>query len=886
MKKLREFVFRVRVLFRRERLDAEMREEMEHHLEMAARDHAKNGVTRDEARYAAQRSFGGVEQIKEHCRDERVRGFVWLEQFFQDLRHAARTLLKSRGHAAIAAATLALGIGLVTLQFSIVNAVMRGLPFAEADRLALVQPLDARGRVHEARLADIFAWRDTQRSFAQLAAFNTTSLEISGEGLSARGYRGAAFSAGVLELLGVQPIRGRAFTADDEHVDAPPVVLLGFAVWQNEFGGDPAIVGRAIRLGGEPATIVGVLPEGFGFPESEHAWVNLRTSSTGQGNRPGVRTTARLLGRLRAEATVEMATAEFDVLVRQAETVAGVASISGGAGRVRIRPVIDPDGGKAGAIALALLGVVGGVLALAGLNVANLLTARALQRGPELALRSALGANRGRLLRQLLTESTLLAVLGATGGLLLATWGVPLVNRQFAAMSDKPFWFVVTLDERVLAFAIVVTVVVGVLAGLFPALRATRRSALDLLKEGATRGSAGAGLGRLNRMLVTAQLALSSAVLIVTSVLVSALWQASRRELPFDADAVVTAELRLATGPLAEPEARGRFYDELLQRVRTLPGVTHATLTDRYPVERSGVYRAIERADGDARRGEIGPTVSDAVAAGFFRDLQIQVLEGREFLESDGPQSERVAVVNESFARMAWPGESAIGKRFRPITETRDEPWLTVVGVVANLATDRTARASAYYHVPLRQDLPARVLIYLRAPGPAQLLVRPLREVVRALSPDVPVDRPMTLRTRMQEQVGPLRIFGALGLAFGISALFLAAVGVYGVTSFAVQRRTHEFGIRLALGAKPADLLGFVFRQGGQQLALGLAVGGLLGWAGRRPVSKALSSVVEPGGAMVHLLVLAVIAMAVAVALWFPARRAARVDPMAALRAE
>jgi predicted permease len=873
---------RLRAFFRKEKLDHDMAEEMRFHLAQRAADHVEDGMSPDEARHAAHRKFGGIEQIKEFARDQR--GGLWLDQFFQDLRYATRTLAKAPRHTAIAVFTLALGIGLGAIQFSIVNGVQRGLPFENAGRIALVQPRNASGRVQAARLADISTWRETQRSFEQLAAFTRTTLEIGGENLGTRSYRGAAFSAGLVEMLGVRTVLGRTFTLDDERTDAPPVLLLREWVWRDDFGGDPAIVGRTVRLRGEPATIVGVLPDGFGFPENEHVWVNLRPTVAPGASRAGAANSASLLGLLRAGVTMNTAQTEFDVLVRQVEVDRAAAAT--GPSRAFVRPVIDSDGGKVGVLALALLGVVGGVLALACLNVANLLSARAVQRGPELAVRSALGASRGRLVRQLLTESLLLALLGAVGGVLLAYWGVLLLNRQFAAIPDKPFWFVVDLDQRVLLFAIAITGVVGLLSGLFPALRATRRGAGEMIKDASGGGGQGFRLGRINRGLVVGQLTLSCAVLVITSVFVNALWQKSRIALPFDAEAVQSAELRLATAGFATPAARARFYDELLQRARALPGVTAATLTDRYPVERSGVYMAIELADGEAPRDGIGVAVSDAVAPGFFRDLQIPLREGREFAEGDGPGSERVAVVNESFARMAWPGESAVGKRFRPASAKPDEPWLTVVGVVTDLPSDRTPRASAYYHVPLRQQLPAEVLWYVRTAGDVHLAVRPLRELVRSLSADVPVDRPMTLGARIRETIVPLRIFGGLGLAFGASALFLAAVGIYGMTAFAVQQRTREFGIRLALGAKPADLLAFVMRQGTRQLAMGLAIGLLLGWAGSQPVGKSLSGHVNSMGVLVYGLVLAVISAAAGIALWLPARRAAKVDPMVALRAE
>lgn len=831
-----------------------------------------------EALYAAKRQFGHADSLKEQCRDQR--GWTWLEQLMQDFRHAARTLTKSRAQTAAAVFTLALGIGLVTIQFSVVNGILlKGLPFENPDRIVTVTPLDPNGRRHGTPVPEFVAWREHQKSFTTLAALSGEALEIGGENLAAHTYRGAAFSASLLEMLGVRPSLGRSFTPEDEHTDAPSVVLLSHRAWRNDFAADPAIVGRAVRLRGEAATVIGVMPEGFGFPESEQAWVNLRAGTATAGRRAGVVPTAQVLGRLRDDVTMESARAEFDVLVRQ--TGSNPALSSGGQPRALIRLFLDQGRGKAGTVILSLLGIVGGVLALAALNVANLLSARALQRAPELAVRSALGASRSRLIRQLVTESVLLALLGAASGLVLASWGVPLINRQLDGMPDKPFWITVALDFRVFLFAITTATLIGILAGLFPAWRATRRGAGEMLKDASGRGGSGGRLGRINRGLVIAQLTLSSALLIVTAVLVNTVWSATRIGFPFDPETVLTGQLRLTTSNFTQPDARTRFYDALLERMRATPGVMAATLSERYPVER-GNYTYMIETDGPSRT-EVGGVISGAVAAGFFRDLQLPLREGREFGEHDTAGSERVAVVNESLARSAWPGESAIGKQFRTGGASEQGPWITVIGVVSDLASDHSRKGNAYYHIPLAQAPSSEAFIFLRTAGQPLSLERAARDAVRSLSLDVPLDGVMPLSARIRQQLGPMPIFGAMGLAFGASGLFLAAFGVYAVAAFTVQRRTREFGVRIALGARPQDLFSFVFRQGLRQLAIGLACGIILGSVASLPMLK---KVADPISALAYLLILAIIALAVTLALWFPARRAARVDPIVALHAE
>ncbi len=803
---------------------------------------------------------------------------------FADLKFALRSLAKNPGFTCISVLTLALGIGLVTIQFSLVSgALYKGLPFERSDRIMVVERISPKGRGLPTPAADYQFWREQQTSFAELAAQRNEQLEISGDGLEARSYRAAALSSGVLKLLGTRPVLGRSFTAADEQTDAPMVVLLGHHVWKNDYAADPRIVGRSIRVRGEIATIIGVMPEGFAYPINESIWTNLRLPAAG-AHATGAAPAVHVIGRLGDATTLAAARAEFDVLVsRTEETHAGDKSAEA---RARILPLLETlNLGDITTLLYSLLGVVGGVLALACLNVSNLLSARALERSHELAIRSALGATRRRIVQQMLVESVLLSVGGALGGLWLAGWVVPLLNRELA-VGSRPFWVVIDLDYRVLTATAGLTLGVGLLAGLFPALRSTRGAAGAMLKEAAG-GTSNVRLGRLNRTLVTAQVGMSCAVLIATSVLVDAAHKLGEVRVPYNPDQVLSAQLRVRTGDLNDDASRLAFHRALLARLPGLPGVESALLTASYPFSGAGTI-PVEAMGAPTVDGKTPPPAFvNPVSPGFFKALHFSLLAGREFTAADGPASERVTVVSESFARRYWPGQPAVGQHVRvhSADPAKPQPWLTVVGVVTDSLLDQSDRRYGI-HVPLAQRPPADAVVLLAAASDPRPLARPLRDAVRAISPDVPVDRVFTLAERNADDLRIIMTFSRLALTFGASGLLLAAIGIYGVTSFAVQRRTREFGLRMALGAQPADVLRHVLRQGLKQCAAGLAAGGLLGWAASKPLLGVTGSVLAPPGVMVYLALLASVGTAVLLALWLPARRATKVDPLVALRAE
>jgi predicted permease len=689
----------------------------------------------------------------------------------------------------------------------------------------------------------------------------------------ARRYQGAALSAGVLSVLGVRPQLGRGFLPEDERPGAPGVVLLSYKTWQRDFGGDPKVIGRAVRWAGKPASIVGVMPPQFSFPERGESWVNLRASTAADEQ------WVEVIGRLRDGVTPAAARAENAAAGRDFTLPAIGIGRPLRAGRLLIQSFQDAQiPTRIRVLLLTLLGVAGGVLALASMNVATLLFLRALVHERELALRLAIGGSRGRLVRQMLCESLTLAALGVAGGVLIAWLGVALLDRQFSLDSQKPYWIRFELDYMVLAATVLLTFLTGLAAGLLPALRASRLNLSGILKDKSL-GLSSLRMGKLSRVLTTVQATAACTLLVITGILARGVGEMGRVSLPFDATRTLGASLDTAPY-VGEGEALDRFRASLLERAGALPGVMAATLAAHHPFDNSSRV-VIGLRDGS--RGS-GSAYREFVAANYMQALGVPFREGRGFTAADRD----AVVINESLARRYWPGESPLGRQFRETDATEPRPWLTVIGVVADLPMQGVLRAesSAGYYAPLTSEWPWRVCLLLRSGAPPGALVRPLRETIRELAPDLPVYDISTVAEFADHRLATARTMAGLGLTFAAGALFLAAIGVHGVTAFAAERRAREFGIRLALGARTAHIVVLVLRQailqGGIALAIGLALGYLLS----RPLVAAMGQWIGSAGVEIYAGIAGVIFMVLAVALWLPARRSLKVDPALTLRAE
>jgi predicted permease len=814
-----------------------------------------------------------------------------------DLRLSARSLIRQPWLAVTSVVALALGIGLTTTMFSIVDGCcMRGLPFVESERLVAIR------RVQQAQavtllginratvpIHDYVDWRDGQNVFEGLAAFTTGTINLSGSEGRPERYSGAFMTANTFRMLRVEPVLGRTFGPEEEHPGAPPVLVLGYAVWQDRFGSDPSIIGRQIRANSRPATIVGVMPAGFAFPVSAAVWLPLTVDPHATPRGRGAM--HQVFGRLRTDVSLAQATSELEVI---AGRLAKEHPDANGDTRVRLQTYFDAEmaGGFTNAL-MAMLGAVFGVLLIACANVANLLLARAATRTKEFAIRSALGASRRRLIAFMTAEASVLALGGGLLGLGIGWAGIVAFLN---ATSDipRPFWIVIQLDAMAVACSVGLTLVAAVVSGVVPAVQASRPDVNDVLKD-ESRGSSSLRLGRFSKGLVIAEVALSCGLLVGAGLMIKSVRTLDAVDFGFPVEQVLTARV----GPVADdsPQVkRARFYEELERRLAAKPGVQTVGLTSNLPAmgseairfEAEGVPYSSSRDYPSANWAQVSP--------GFFETFNIRPLEGRVFNVSDNSDEMRVAVVNRSFAERYFRGRTALGQRIRTrlpehrpgSTDTPDFPWLTIVGVVPDRylgALGDTVKNPPGFYVPIAQR-PARFAsVAIRSDRPPIGLTPIVRDEVASMDPDLPAYNAYDMAQVLRFGSWFYGTFGGLFVIFGAVALLLAAIGLYAIMAFSVNRRTQEFGIRMALGASARDVRLLVLRQGGVQVATGLVLGLALAGA-LTPTFAALLFNVEPWDPFIFAGIATVLALVGATACLLPARRAVRVDPLIALRHE
>ncbi len=806
-----------------------------------------------------------------------------------DLRYALRYLTRQFGFTLIVALTLGLGIGLVTTQYSLVDGILlRPLPFADADRLLHLGRSSAGNGLNWQPLTprEFMALRDGQQSFEELAAFNFDFYNLSQSGAAPRRLTGRAVSSGFFPALRTQPALGHAFGPADEHKGQQLKVLLADVIWREEFGADPAVLGRQVKLNGEMATIVGVMPPGFRFPVGEDVWVNLRLpAGLDEAAADQQLLNVEVLGLLKPGISIAQAQAEGQTLLQNLPALAAAADTGREATQLLLQPFQSAYSDEG---TVTLLGIMLAmtliVLVLACINTANLLYVHASDRLRELAVRSALGADRARLVRQLLLESLLLAGLGAGIGLLIASVGVHLLQSEISARVSLSSWIAFDLNWRVLAFTSVIAVLSGLAAGLVPALRL---AALDLNSalRADGRGSVGGERAWAARAVVIGQLGFACAAMILASLLALSAVRSSRGTLPFDPDTLLIGRVELQGLPYIEARQRSDFYQQLLNRIQQVPGVSAAAVSSRDLVN-PGVYSQFEIAGSEADRPQDRPgAFLEVISRDYFQVIDRKAISGRLFSSEDGIDSAPVALVNQSLAERFWPGRSPIGERLR-----RDEdgaPWATVVGVVPDLHIEgigNRAPAAGWY---LLQDQTGWgwLDLLVRVQGNPEAMIAPVREAVAAIDPDQPIHTITTLRERTRIGLTGLQIIGSMAAIFAVAALILVAVGVYGVMSFAARRRTREVGLRMALGASPGSVTAMLVRRNLGRTMFGIGSGLILGYALALPLQPVLPAVTifEP---WLYLAVGAVLASAALLASWLPAWRASARDPLDSLRAE
>jgi putative ABC transport system permease protein len=859
----------------REALDSRMQEEMEFHVERQADKNVALGMERAAARAAALRAFGGIEQQKEAARDER-RG-RWLEDFVRDVRFGARSLARTRAFTAVAILSLALGIGANTAIFSSVDALLlKPLPYPDADGLVRVYVHDeGEPRGSALSVADLEGLARA-RAFRHLGAYSTLAGGFAVDAAAgAEPVTGTAATSGVFEALRVAPVLGRALAAADDRAGARRVVLLGHDLWTRRFGRSPEAVGRSLTIDGAPHEVVGVMPPGFRIPgrADEQLWVNLPLEPAAYRAPFFLQGLARLADGAGARVDAELARTGAAVKERWPD--------SSQTWRYSVLPLRETLVRDVRTTLLTLFAAVALVLLIACANVANLLLARASTRRKELAMRSALGASRSRLARQLVAESLLVAAGGAAAGVGLAVAGV----RVFRGLTPQEAWAVENgvLDARVLVFTASIAVLSGLAVGLVPALRLPAGVA-ERLREGG-RGSGSDARGRVRGALVVGELALALTVLIGAGLLATSLLRLTSVDPGADARGVVVARVSLPEARYADERRTASFFDEAVRRLAALPGARSAAASMAVPPDRLVMTNPVTPEGRVYRRGEQVPAVEELlVTPGYFRTFGIPLRAGRVFSDDDRDGAPAVAIVNETMARRFYGGQP-VGRWIQTGEPDPDSPRLTIVGVVGDVKyTGLDGAPVATLYVPYAQNLWWRTMyVAVRGPGDGTALVRAAHSALAGIDPLVPVPAPRTFEDMLSDSVAVPRFRTTLLGAFALVALILTSAGVYGVMSYTVAQQRRDTGVRLALGATPASVLGRVLRDG---LRLGVA-GVAVGSAAAALVTRAADTLlfdVRPGDPATFLSMAALLLGVLLLACWVPAWRAARTDPLLALR--
>jgi predicted permease len=810
-----------------------------------------------------------------------------METLWRDVRYGIRMLWRSPGFTAVALLTLALGIGVNTAIFSFVHAILlRPLPYPGSERLVFLTEWSEQVPNMSFSVANFQDLRDQNRVFEALFAARGQNYVLTGEGEAER-LAGRQVTAGFFETLGLTPIVGRAFTPEEDRPGAEPVALLGEGLWLRRFGGDPAVVGRRLVLDGEPYTVVGVLPDTLHstFRRAE-VWTSLGRlfdrygGEEKRGNHPGIYVLARL------QPGVDVARARTDVK-GIAERLATEHPETNARQSMTLEPALQTLVGPMRPVLLVLLGAVVLVLLIASANVANLLLARAAVRQKEIAVRSALGAGRRRVVRQLLTESVVLSLAGGALGLGVGVAGIRAL--RLVLPDGAPRIHEVSLDATVLAFTFAVALVTGVVFGLVPALQTSRVDSAETLKEGRRTASGGRGPRRMRAALIIAEVSLALVLLVGAGLLLKSFARVLAADPGFEAGGALTMTVSLPRATYEEKEAQAAFFERVLERLAAVPGV--AAYGSTAPLLGSWQTSFTVEGRPEPPPGQAPSTDITRISPGLVRAMGMRLVRGRDFTERDRADRPDVCIVDETMAETYWPNDDPLGKRIRIGSGPgADGPWLTVVGVVAhvkNYGVDQDSRVETW--VPYLQNPLGFATLVVRTTGEPTRVAAAAREVVRSVDPQVPVFSVRTLADVVAEEYVAKRVAAQLLGAFAVLALLLAAIGIYGVMSYAVAQQTRDIGIRVALGARQTDILGMVLGQGLRLAGLGVLSGLALAYALARGLGAALGSMLfnvsatdPPTFSAVPVLLAAV----AAVACLLPALRALRVDPIRALHYE
>jgi predicted permease len=876
-----KFLHKLRVLFRKRKLDADMAEEMRAHLEMQAAANRATGMPPDEAHYAAQRQFGHLDGIKEQARDQR--GWVWLEQLAKDLLLAGRTLRKNRGFSAVAIVTLAVGIAATASLFSVVNGLLRDpLPYPEPGRLASIwrKNIDAVLDYIPLSTPDVLDLQERAKCFADIGAFSVRRFNLGGE--RAEAVEGALCTAGLFRTLGVPPLHGRWFTREDEAGENTAAVILSHALWKQRFNSDPAVIGRTVRLDGRDHTIVGVMPEGFAVlslwtrtrPLGLWSLLSLRRGAGG-GNNYWLGSIARLKpGVTSGQVSEELKTTARQIVETDPDRDSHKTFWS--------VPLATELGGLPALRVSALLAAGWTLLMLAAHNVAGMMLARGIGRQPEMAVRLALGARRGHILRLILMESLLLSLLAAAGGLLLTLWGqsvltgiLPIEVMPRAGLH---------VDAWLLGSILVLTLISTQMTGLAPALLASKTNVVSSIKEGGASSGPARKTQRKLRNLVIGQIAAALLLLSVALQLSSTYRGMLGSSRALVSDSILTAAVAVKGPAYQSEEARVAFWKRLLENCGTLPGVRELAVASKLPLE-GGVSSTVLIDDEAFDRAKPYPWVEESfVSPGFFAAIDARLVQGRFLAREDEAHRSQVVVINRAMARRYWPGQDPIGRRIRPAQP--GQTWSReVVGVIEDVrqVAERPARAEMYF--PFADAAIPESFLVVRTVAGIPAPVEAIRQELGRIDSDLSLANVRTLGALFQSQGRVLTVVTSVVDVLTVAIVGLAALGLYGTLSFHFARRRRDIGIRLALGASSRDILRLVFKQAAMWVIVGLGVGTAGAWL----LSSVLRRVLEDASpfAFAEVALGAGVIFGVALlAAWLPARRAAKVDPVVALRAE
>ncbi|HEU4713056.1 MAG TPA: ABC transporter permease [Pyrinomonadaceae bacterium] len=811
-----------------------------------------------------------------------------MQTFLQDIRYGLRGLWKRPGFTAVAVITLALGIGANAAIFSVVNAVLlRPLQFRDPERLVILweDASFAGFPLNTPAPANYVDWKNQTQSFEDMAATHESSMNLTGDGEPER-VATRRVTANFFPLLGVQPLIGRGILPEEDQPQANKVVVLSYPLWQGRYGGDRNILNRTILLDGEKHTVVGVMPSGFQWIDTEERlWVPLALTPEQMRNRGGHYLT--VVARLKPGIPMVQAQSEMNALMARIAKDYPQQTMEGKLGAV-VRPLHEQLAGDSRRPLMVLLVAVGFVLLIACANIAGLLLARAAGRRREIAVRTALGASRLRIVRQLLTESLLLSVFGGIAGVVLATWSFGFFEKLIPeGMKESTTLY---LDVSVLLFALLVSVATGIVFGLIPALQSARVDLNESLKQSGGRSGSGAS-SRLRSGIIVFEVSLSLVLLVGAVLLIQTLFQLFNQYSVLAPEKVLTMRTVLPLTKYDEASKRNAFYQNVLQRVESIPGVVSAGYSTSVPLAwkggTSGFYP-------EGLKDPIPGVAYDAnhrqVSENYLQTMSIPLRQGRYFGAQDNEHSMPVAIINETMAREYWPNEDALGRRFKLGDPEEDIPWITIVGIagdIRQMGIDVPVKAEMY--LPYRQingfDFYSPRDLVLRTNGDPASLTGAVRQAVRAVDPDQPISNIATMEEVLGKEASQRQLGMILLTAFAVLALLLASLGIYGVLAYFVAQHRNEIGVRLALGATPARILLLVLRKGMALTLLGVVIGLAASFALTRLMSSLLFGVkaADPLTFVAVPLVLAVVAL---LACWIPARRAAKVDPVVALQYE